>query len=246
MKNKVEPWEEGLAGQMKEHEFAFDPAAMAGFESLLAAENTVAGESAPAEGVTSGAAKSGGLFSGKVLSIVLGTLLAGGLLSYLFWPGTTETIVAEPTIEVGIHLPQNEVVSTPATPVPAVASERTEPQNQTLHPAAAAPVSTPKTPATTSEATDNTLRPVDMIGGRAPERPTDNRSVDLPRPRPTSGTATQQSKEVRALALSPIPLAKPRWISPVVPIALPTVTIELESAKQARDRNALFPEVIDN
>lgn len=242
MKNKLEPWEEGLAGRMKEHEFSFDPAAMAGFESLLAAETTVAGEAAPRAGVTP-APSGGGLFSGKLLGLLLGALVAVGLLFYSLAEkeDTQGAIVAAPaqvtapatvaqTTEQEVE--REEAVAAPNVPVPLTTSLT----YQTSHPAAAAPLNVP--PASSPKSPP-------LIGGTPPSGATFGSSQYLPRPMPTTGSAMVPRQSLRAMAIPALPSSQNLIIAPLLVRPLPGVRITPEPAQMSRDRNALFPEIID-
>lgn len=239
MKNKLEPWEEGLAGRMKEHEFSFDPAAMAGFESLLAAETTVAGEAAPGEAVTPTSSVGGGVFSGKVLGLLLGVLVAGGLLFYgLSDPETAppESVAAEmsPTeAPASVHAAPAEEVKVTETMATPIASEPVSalPTNQKMAPAAAPATPAPEQP--------------ELIGGTPPSVTAYSPPIDLPRPMPTSGTAVKQDQSLRAMAIPVLTTRQNQIIAPLNLRLLPSVRITLESAQMSRDRNALFPEVLD-
>ncbi len=237
MKNKLAPWEEGLAGQMKEHEFSFDPDALAGFESLLAAETTVAGESAPQE-PSPAATQSGGMFTGKLMSLLLGTLVAGSLLAYFMWGGE-EAVAATTSAEAATELAVEQT--------PPMEDRPAQPEISTLSPSLTSPSLAPApAPAPTPRlATEPTVEP-SMIGSNAPEVRPERNSIDLPRPRPISGAQPVAPRAIRALVIPALPTPKQAVVHPLNALTLPTVTIKLETARQIRDRNALFPEVIDN
>ncbi|MEM6771416.1 MAG: hypothetical protein AAF597_12615 [Bacteroidota bacterium] len=244
MKNKLEPWEEGLAGRMKEHEFSFDPAAMAGFESLLAAETTVAGgEAAPANPAPPPAA-AGTAFSAKLIGLAVGVLAVGALLVYglLAAPEGPVEAAAAPAVEDVVATPPISTATEAQldlTPEAGDAPEVPEPAQPTRHPASAAPLNPTNVPVHTAPGA------TDMIGGTPPSEGAFSPKLDLPRPRPTSGYERSERIMVRQVRVATLPVAHNLEIVPLRARPLPTVKITPEPAQMTRDRNALFPEVID-
>lgn len=240
MKNKLEPWEENLAGQLKEHEFSFDPTALAGFESLLAAETAVAGEAAPAAPQPTAVAKYSGLFTGKLLTLLVGALILGGLLTLALCGKAEVPAKLEQASPPTVVTPEQTTNGRSLENAPELKEREgtTLPLNPALPPAAAPPE--------TSTAAEAPAPVTPMIGSDAPQPREERPKADLPRPEPTSGSSARFARSARVLTIAPLPTLRSAVVKPLSPVALPTVTIRLEPVRQARDRNTLFPEVIDN
>ena len=230
MKNQLENWESGLGERMKEHEFAFDPAALAGFESLLAAENAVAGQPA---GQPPAAPPVGGWLSGKLLALLAGTLVLGGLLYFgLTGRETSAVPEATPAVTTVPAVPAPEVTSPApavtetkaATPAPAVPASVTSP----------APAAAPEKPASRA--------PLEMIVAPPARKPRPYTARAAPRPQPTSGMAAPRRNR-RASMVAPLPETAVRQLA-APDRALPKVTVT-PGRTATRDRKSLFPDVID-
>lgn len=209
MKNKLENWESGLGDRMKGHEFPFDPAAMAGFESLLAAENAVAGEAIVAGTAETTASGWNSLLAGKFLALLGGIALLAGL--FYFGLSSKEEAVASP-------LPVAPVMETllPAPP---------EPKPEEADVADTAPASLPHT----APAAAPPVFSAAPVRNAAPPKPRVG-----PRPLPTDGMRIPAPRTRRLPPVSPIRVNLPVMEVPVPERELPTVAVTLVPAvKQA-------------
>lgn len=217
MKNKLENWESGLGDRMKGHEFPFDPAAMAGFESLLAAENAVAGEATVAGTAETTASGWSSLLAGKFLALLGGIALLAGL--FYFGLSSKEEAVASP-------LPVAPVMETllPATP---------EPKPEEADVADTAPASLPYT--APAAAPPSSLQNASTEPSAAPVRNTAPPKPRVgPRPLPTDGMRIPAPRTRRLPPVSPIRVNLPVMEVPVPERELPTVAVTLVPAvKQA-------------
>ncbi|MFK8161763.1 MAG: hypothetical protein AB8H12_04805, partial [Lewinella sp.] len=128
MKNELDPWEVGIAEQIKGKEFSFDPQAFADFENLLQAETLgqEPGHRAPEAG--------GEVMSSAATTISLPmTILIIGLVSFSgwwFWP-REGVVVTEPAVTTTtpavLPAPPSEVA--PAAPPTPSASMTTQTLN---------------------------------------------------------------------------------------------------------------------
>lgn len=200
MKNKLENWESGLGDRMKEHEFAFDPKAMAGFETLLAAENAVAGEATVAGAAGTTLSGWNTLLAGKFLALLGGIALLAGLL--YFGLSNKDAAVAGP-------LPVEPVMETslPTPPEPEPMEEDvavTVPASQPNTAPAAAPL------APAAAVNRNVVPPKSRVG---------------PRPLPTDGRMSSSPRARRIPPISPIRVNLPVMAVPVPERELPAVII---------------------
>lgn len=236
MKNQLETWEDGLSGRLKEHEFPFDPAAMAGFESLLAAETAVAGQPS-GTGAPAPPPAAGSWLTGKVLGLLAGTLVLGGLLYFGLTGEEPITNDVTPVTEVPVTAPA--VSEVPLMEVPPVA------QPATVAPSPAAQSYTASR-SSTGLSSAPAPQPIDVIIAPAAPEPRPFTARAAPRPRPTSGyLAPARTRE--NVTVAPLPLVDAAAILLVITRPLPTVEIvPAKTGKAARDRDALFPDVIDN
>lgn len=228
MKNELNPWEVGLAEQLKGKEFSFDPQAFADFENLLQAESLghEPGEGGPAPdgaGEAMSAAGGGSMISLSTLLIVVGISCFGG---WLLWP--TE---------------HNVDLALPATETPATAPALTAPAS-TL----SAPASTP-----TSEQTITTIKAFSV---KQEDRKValESPSAELAADEQEVTILTTIAEEVNAENRPPQQTAVMTIIGahPIMPVQsmqsinFPVPEVQKLTPKaQKRDRKALFPDVID-
>lgn len=218
MKNKLESWEIGLADRLKAHEFAFNPAARAGFETLLAAETAVAGKSvvgqpATAEQPVTPVANRPSQLFGKVLALLGIVALLGGLLLYVGARGKEGAAAGSVPVPPAVESPSATAPSATAPSerqtVPAGMDKANAPAPIT-YTAPAAPPRSPSERVTSVLPTPRTLAVTNRIG---------------PRPLPTEGYISRPDRTRRRPPVAPIRVQLPVTVIPVPQRALPSVTV---------------------
>ena len=190
---------------------------MAGFESLLDAETTVAGEAAPDEAATPAEEAINERPVGKILGLLIGILLVGILLYFVL--GGVDN--AAPEAET---LPTQAMMPAPVTPAPTVADIPEMTDKQVTTPPAL-PVTKTRNPAAAAPETPRETKP--LIGGVPPRTATLNRRLNLPRPMPTTGAKTTVRRRKQALAVPALPRSRSFMVTPLSPRPLPQVVIRL-------------------
>lgn len=222
MNNQISKEEKKVARRMREHEFAFDASALAGFESLLAAEDAVSGKVAPAVSPTAASGSSSRRFWVLVLALLVG---AGAGMTVWYCQDDEAVVTAEHPSAAAAEPAAITDTGEARGEAPAVAG--TDPASiQNTAPAPRRPekkqepVSALSGPAFTPVAQPTTLarRPLPMPRapgvGQAP-----------PRPMPISGETTDDQVVFRGRAVAPLPSVSYRVVYtsvlPAAPLRMP-------------------------
>lgn len=223
MKNELEPWEVGLAKQVKEQEFSFDPQAFADFESLLKAESLgqEPGQQAPAEAGEHMPGKGGITLPWPKIILLCGLI---GLAGLLFWPTAEEQATTPATNPPEITLPATSTAPT-NLPAPAAAPKTTQevPEKKVVEPSMLNRTAPPMSSEDVAEPASGELSP-----------PTEEAAVPFPRQQKTTATTS-----IARWPLEPVVQLDPKKIN------LPEVRRSTPETINKRDRKALFPDVIN-
>lgn len=218
MKNKIEPWENGLSERMKEHEFPFDAEALTGFETLLSAENAVAGKALPNDLPPESA--SSRFRVGKLLSLLIGGLFLVALMAYALLPGNDALEVTK--------APEPSVEQSPATAERSPAMDLTSP--------APLPISAPApAPALASEPVARRTAGTSPDEAAFPPLPQPRNEASrnaAPRPMPTPGYEEPKSSRKKRVRVAALPTFGPILQIDVPVRSLPVVELQPAAAQQ--------------
>lgn len=201
MKNQVNKEEQALGKRMREHEFSFDPSALAGFESLLAAEDAVAGK---APHLAPPVAAESSPFRKVLTALLLLFVVAGVSLACWHWLDEQVPVVEAESPSTTAVSPAVADHQEPEAIAPSVTSQNTAPVFAT----APAPRRPNEATATTTAAPSTTFTPVPQPTTLArrplPMPRTGEEGQAPPRPRPISDYATDTPARKRPFVVRPL------------------------------------------
>lgn len=241
MKNELEPWEVGLSEQVQGHEFNFDESAFAHFEQLYAAEAGVAGGQTT---VTKGTAAT------QVSTGTVASLSTGALLKLLLLAGASLAIVVALVFYVvpndpGLPTEEGFPGSVPeSAPKPNPAGSHLPPEKPAVNSVNLPTV--PKGPR--GEAARSATLPEQLQGSHTPNLP------PAAAPEPNEETTrvvipTPRLSSRKMNAVTQIPTSQLQSVQSINSrrIKYPAIKVRPSTpSRSVRDRNTLFPDIIDN